>query len=105
MGSGTGKLLNHSPVMGLGQADSHGLGCLGSSDQCLALVGPQLQLQNPQTEQQPFLPVYPVCFTSEAEGTRREISVHTSISQSVIHEQQGHPKKSVSFTETMQPRI
>lgn len=43
MGSGTGQLLNHSPVMGLGQVGSHGLGCLYSSDHCLALVGPQLR--------------------------------------------------------------
>lgn len=70
MGSGTGQLLNHSPVMGLGQADSHGLGFLGSSDDCLALVGPQLQLRNTHGEQQPFLPVHLVCFTPQAEGTR-----------------------------------
>lgn len=38
MGSGTGQVLNHSPVMGLGQADSRGLGGLGSSIPALGVA-------------------------------------------------------------------
>lgn len=91
MGSGRGQLLNHSPVTGLGQADSHGLGCLGSSDPC------PWWGYSTHAEQQSLLPVCPVCFSPQPEGTRTQISVHTSISQSVIHEQQGHPKKPVSL--------
>lgn len=65
-----------------------------------ASVGPQLQLRNAHAVQQPFLLVYLLCLSPEAEGSVREISAHTTGSQSVICGQQGHPKQSVAPLES-----